>query len=53
VLDLYARTRALLGDVPLLLEWDSDLPTLPALVAEARRAACWPSTVQAESRHAG
>jgi uncharacterized protein (UPF0276 family) len=53
VLDLYARTRALLGDVPLLLEWDSDLPALPALVAEARRAACWPSAVQAESRHAG
>jgi uncharacterized protein (UPF0276 family) len=53
VLELYARTRALLGDVPLLLEWDSDLPALPALVAEARRAACWPDAVPAEHRHAG
>jgi uncharacterized protein (UPF0276 family) len=39
VVALCARTRAWLPDVPLLLEWDSSLPSLVDLVAEARRVA--------------
>jgi hypothetical protein len=36
--DLYAFTIERLGRVPTLIEWDSDIPALPVLVAEARRA---------------
>jgi uncharacterized protein (UPF0276 family) len=53
VLDLYARTRTRFGAVPLLLEWDSDLPPLAGLVAEAERAAAWPAAMAAGERHAG
>jgi uncharacterized protein (UPF0276 family) len=35
---LYAAALARFGDVPTLVEWDADLPPLPALLAEARRA---------------
>jgi uncharacterized protein (UPF0276 family) len=53
VLDLYARTRARFGAVPLLLEWDADLPPLADLVAEAQRAAAWPAGRAAGERRAG
>jgi uncharacterized protein (UPF0276 family) len=53
VLGLYARTRARFGAVPLLLEWDSDLPPLAGLVAEAERAAAWPAAMAAGQRRAG
>jgi uncharacterized protein (UPF0276 family) len=35
---LYRRAIARLGPVPTLVEWDTDLPALPALVAEADKA---------------
>ena len=35
---LYAAAIQRLGDVPTLIEWDSDLPTLEVLTAEAQRA---------------
>ena len=35
---LYAAALARFGDVPTLVEWDTDLPTLDVLLAEARRA---------------
>jgi len=35
---LYAAALHRFGDVPTLIEWDSDLPPLDVLVAEARRA---------------
>ena len=38
VWDLYAFTIERLGRIPTLIEWDSDIPALPVLVAEARRA---------------
>jgi uncharacterized protein (UPF0276 family) len=38
VWDLYAFTIGRLGRVPTLIEWDTDIPALPVLVAEARRA---------------
>jgi hypothetical protein len=38
VWDLYAFTIARLGRIPTLIEWDSDIPALPVLVAEAHRA---------------
>jgi len=38
VWDLYAFTIARLGGVPTLIEWDTDIPPLAALVAEANRA---------------
>ncbi|MEZ5561995.1 MAG: DUF692 domain-containing protein [Gammaproteobacteria bacterium] len=38
VWDLYQRTVARTGLLPTLIEWDSQLPTLDRLVAEARRA---------------
>jgi len=38
VWDLYAFTIARLGRVPTLLEWDTDIPPVSVLVAEAKRA---------------
>ncbi len=38
VWDLYAQALARFGDMPTLMEWDSDLPPLPLLVAEAAKA---------------
>jgi uncharacterized protein len=38
VWDLYAAALARFGDVPTLVEWDTDLPPLATLLAEARRA---------------
>ena len=38
VWSLYARALDRYGEVPTLVEWDSDLPPLDVLVAEARRA---------------
>jgi len=35
---LYRETIALIGAVPTLVEWDNDLPTLAAVVEEARKA---------------
>ena len=36
---LYAETMARTGPLPTLIEWDNDVPPLPDLLAEARRAA--------------
>ena len=38
VWDLYRRTIARTGPLPTLIEWDSQLPALDRLIAEARRA---------------
>ena len=38
VWQLYAAALARFGDVPTLVEWDVDVPTLETLLAEARRA---------------
>ena len=38
VWDLYARVIALTGPKPTLIEWDTDIPDLPVLLAEADRA---------------
>jgi uncharacterized protein len=38
VWNLYAHTLARCGPVPTLIEWDTDLPALPVLVAEAHAA---------------
>jgi uncharacterized protein (UPF0276 family) len=38
VWDLYARALRRFGPVPTLIEWDTDVPDLPVLVGEARRA---------------
>jgi uncharacterized protein len=38
VWQLYAEAVARLGPVPTLIEWDSNLPELPVLVAEAEKA---------------
>lgn len=38
VWSLHAHALRRLGPVPTLVEWDTDLPPLPALLAEARRA---------------
>ncbi|MBJ3763599.1 DUF692 domain-containing protein [Maribius pontilimi] len=35
---LYAETIAATGPLPTLIEWDNDVPDLPVLLAEARRA---------------
>lgn len=40
VWDLYAHAANRFGPVPTTIEWDSNLPPLPALVLEARRADC-------------
>lgn len=49
VWDLYAFTIARLGRVPTLIEWDSDIPELPVLVAEARRADHFLETLHADA----
>lgn len=38
VWQLYAEAVAVMPQVPVLIEWDNELPTWPALTAEARRA---------------
>ena len=38
VWDLFRATRAALADVPVLIEWDAQLPELDVLLAEARTA---------------
>lgn len=38
VWDLYEFAIARLGRIPTLIEWDTDIPALPVLVAEAQRA---------------
>ena len=38
VWDLYAQTVVRIGQVPTLIEWDSDIPTLDVLLSEANRA---------------
>lgn len=35
---LYARVISLIGPCPTLIEWDTDIPALPVLLAEAARA---------------
>ena len=38
VWDLYRRAVARFGEVPALIEWDSDIPALPVLLEEAAKA---------------
>lgn len=38
VWDLYEKTLRRVGDVATLIEWDTDIPPLPVLVAEAHKA---------------
>ena len=38
VWDLFRQSRSVLPDVPVLIEWDSQLPELDVLLAEARTA---------------
>ena len=38
VWSLYARALSLVGNVPTLIEWDTDIPSLPTLLAEAAKA---------------
>lgn len=38
VWELYAETLARFGAVPTLIEWDNDIPELPVLLAEAKKA---------------
>ncbi len=47
---LYAQVLRRLGPRPTLVEWDADLPPLPTLVAEARKAASLMDST--EERHA-
>jgi hypothetical protein len=44
---LHARALARFGPRPTLVEWDTDLPALPVLLAEARRA----ERIGAEASH--
>ena len=44
---LYDRARSLFPDAPVLIEWDSNIPALDVLVAEAHRA-----DVRRKARHA-
>jgi uncharacterized protein (UPF0276 family) len=39
VWDLYRRALQWFGPLPTLIEWDTDIPELPVLVAEAHKAA--------------
>ena len=41
VWELYAFALERLGPTPTLLERDNNIPSLAALMAEARRAECW------------
>lgn len=48
VWQLHARALALFGPTPTLVEWDTDVPPLEVLLAEADKASAW----LAEARHA-
>lgn len=50
VWDLYAAALARFGNTPTLLEWDSDLPALDVLVAEAAKADTYRAQ-KAQERH--
>lgn len=52
VWDLYAQALKKLGDIPTLVEWDSDLPALETLAAEARKADGVRARVLKENAHA-
>lgn len=47
VWDLYRRTLQLTGPVSTLIEWDEQIPTLPVLVAEAKKARALAAAVEA------
>jgi uncharacterized protein (UPF0276 family) len=49
---LYAAALERFGDVPSLIEWDTELPPLPALVAEARRADACRASARGAGGHA-
>ena len=51
VWDLYERPLARIGATPTLVEWDTDIPALPVLLAEAQSAAR--RLAVATARHAG
>jgi hypothetical protein len=38
---LYAQAVALFGQLPTLIEWDTDLPPLAVLLEEAEKAHAW------------
>jgi len=51
VWDLYAAALAHIGDTPTLLEWDSDLPPLTVLVAEAAKADAYRRQFEQDRHH--
>lgn len=51
VWDLYEMALTLFGDVPTLIEWDSDLPPLQRLVREAHTADAIRARLRQEARH--
>ena len=57
VWDLYERLLARIGATPTLVEWDTDIPALPVLLAEAQSAArrlavATPGTMEGRDAHA-
>jgi uncharacterized protein (UPF0276 family) len=48
---LYRRAVARFGDVPTLIEWDTDVPELDVLLDEASRARCRADATRAEAAH--
>jgi uncharacterized protein (UPF0276 family) len=52
VWSLYAEALRRFGPVPTLIEWDTDVPPLDVLVAEARRADALIAAATEEARHA-
>jgi len=49
VWDLYARALARCGAVPTLIEWDTDLPPLTTLIAEAAKADAYLGALHADA----
>lgn len=49
---LYRQAIARFGAVPTLIEWDNAVPPLETLLAEARRAQAWISSLDKEALHA-
>jgi uncharacterized protein (UPF0276 family) len=51
VWELYRRALRRFGDVPTLIEWDTDVPALDVLLDEAARAQRCGQTARAEVAH--
>lgn len=51
VWDLFRKSCSLLGtEIPVLIEWDTHIPSLPVLVAEAQKAEQYRSAAQSQNR---